>query len=121
MSYRLHFTIPRLPPMSLNGSHGHWAVAAAKRRKWKEAAIIAIGNQRPARPLEVAKVTFIRHSSSEPDDDNLRASFKPIRDALKAAGVVVDDKPANMPEPVYLHRKAKPKSGFIEVIVEAVA
>ena len=37
------------------------------------------------------RVTFTRYSAGELDDDNLRGGFKPLRDALKSVGLIVDD------------------------------
>jgi len=106
--------------MSSNGSHGHWKESWAIKRRWKLNTIRAIGLNMPDEPLKKARCTFVRSSTSEPDDDNLRISFKPIRDALKVARVIEDDKPENMPDPVYKWERGKRGKGYIKVIVEGV-
>jgi len=41
----------------------------------------------PTRPLTEARIELVRHSSVEPDYDNLVGSFKAIIDGLRDAGV----------------------------------
>jgi len=120
MTYRLEFTIDGLPPILSNGPHSKWYYSHGVKKKWKQATIFAIGRKKPRAPLLKAKCTFIRVSSNQPDDDNLRISFKAIRDALVECGVLVNDKPHNMPDPKYIWEKGKPKAGHIKVIVEEI-
>lgn len=72
---------------------------------------------KPTQPMLSARIEMIRHSSTEPDFDNLVSSFKWILDGLIDAGVIVSDKPSVIGQPVYQWKKAAPKNGFIEVKV----
>lgn len=121
MKYSIEFQIEGLPKMITNGSQGSWRAKAGNARLWKSNVMTALrGTQGPRERLKCAKCTFIRFSSAEPDDDNLRASFKPVRDGLVLAGIMVNDRPENMPEPIYKWQKCKPKSGHIYVKVEEI-
>jgi Holliday junction resolvase RusA-like endonuclease len=55
------------------------------------------------------------------DHDNLAASFKCIADALVKWGVLHDDAPEFIGRPEYLHAKAPPKQGRVEILVEEIA
>src|SRR6185312_10503079 len=121
--FEIEFRIEGLPPIPGNGSHHNWRVAAGIRKVWVQKAFEALLQnkfKRPLVPLEKAKCTFLRVSASEPDDDNLRASFKPVRDALVRAGILVDDKPRNMPDPIYRWQKGKQKKGYVVVHVKEI-
>lgn len=83
--------------------------------------MLAIGINRPPKPLEKIACTFTRISTREPDDDNNRASFKPIRDALKECGIVVDDSPRHMPDPQYKWEPGNRGQGHVRVTVEEIA
>lgn len=117
-SYLLEFVVAGLPKLP-NGSHGHWRVMAAHKKEWKKKAFAACWHKRPPKPLEFAHATFTRHSSVEPDDDNLTSSFKAVRDGLKQSGIIVDDKSKHL-KSTYLWVKAAPKAGFISVKVEGI-
>lgn len=117
MNYALEINIPLLPKIITNGSHGsHWA-ATAEKKKWRTLIALHVGRQGPVKPLERAKVECVRRSSSEPDFDNLAASFKRVIDALVNCGVIENDKQTNIGQPVYLWEKASPKKGSITVKV----
>jgi hypothetical protein len=66
-------------------------------------------------------VTCTRHSSREPDFENLAHSFKPCLDALTVrnggAPVLVDDSQEVIGQPTYLWEKAPPKEGRITLEV----
>jgi Holliday junction resolvase RusA-like endonuclease len=117
-AYKLTIELPALPKTT-NGSHGHWSVIAAERKKWRRLVVFAVGIKRPAKPLMQAKATFTRFSSNEPDDDNLSISFKSVRDGLVDAGVIADDKNRILTA-TYRWEKAPPKKGKITIEVEEV-
>lgn len=107
-------------PKTTNASrrHGHWGALLSESRKWKRAVWAAVQNAgKPAQPMLSASIELIRHSSTQPDFDNLVISFKWILDGLIDAGVIVSDKPSVIGQPVYQWEKAAPKKGFIEVRV----
>ena len=76
--------------------------------------------KRPIAPLQTARVTLTRHSSMEPDTDGCRGSFKVILDALVHCGILANDKPENVGEPLVGWEKAPPKKGRISVTVVEV-
>lgn len=79
-----------LPPM-LNGKVGlkrmHWSTYRDIRDKW----VWLVREQTKSKYTVPVEISFVRHSSRRPDFDNLYASFKVIGDALKIAGVIIDD------------------------------
>ena len=99
----------------------HWKVRAGHAAKWKRAVWRACWALKPPVPLKRAKLTFTRHSSGVIDHDNLASSFKCICDALVKWGVLEDDAPENVGRPEYVHVKAPPKQGRIEILVEEIA
>lgn len=119
MSYRLEFTLQGLPKLA-NGSYGHWRVRAAAAKAWKQRSFATAWPDRPPQPLKKAKVTLIRHSSSEPDFDGLVSSFKNVLDGLKQARVIEDDRGSVIGQPSYQWAKSAPKKGFVTVIVESI-
>lgn len=120
LRYELTFSIQGLPKIITNGPQGSWRLSAGERKKWKRLVCLETLSDRPLTPLKAAHCTFIRISSTQPDDDNLRASFKSVRDGLVQAGILEDDKPVNMPEPKYLWIKGSPRRGYITVKVSAI-
>lgn len=63
---------------------------------------------------------IVRYSSREPDADNGRGSFKPLLDGLVRAGVLEDDRPSVIGEPVYRWEKVKAGEGSVSVTVREV-
>lgn len=118
MSYRLHFEIAGLPKMPNQLLGAHWRTRSKQARLWKHLVWVTIATRRPAVPIKTARVTLTRHSSSEPDDDGLRGSFKSVLDALVHCGVLENDKPSNIGSPAVTWEKAPPKKGRIVVIIE---
>jgi Holliday junction resolvase RusA-like endonuclease len=115
--YRLFLKIDGLPKILTNGG-GNWRRAHFEKRKWKHLVHCNIyAPARPLEPLKKAKVTFTRHSFTQPDFDNLAASFKACQDALVEAGIIVDDSP-DVLTATYCWNKAKPKRGFITIRLE---
>lgn len=120
MAYKLSFTLPGLPKIMSNGSHGNWRTAAGIKRKWKDLSIIHCRRHLPPQPLKKAEAVFTRFSSVEPDNDNLAISFKSIRDGLVEAGVIEDDRPSVLTA-TYQWVKASPKAGQVSVeLVETI-
>lgn len=118
--YELNFTINDLPPIMTNGSHGHWRKAAGIKKKWRQISVHAcMSKKRPIEPLTKAIGIFTRHSSFEPDSDNLGSSFKSIRDGLVDAGIITDDK-SKVLTSIYKWEKASPKKGFVTVNIKQV-
>lgn len=118
--YCLEFTIEGLPKTLNSLSHVHWRYQQLEMRKWTKLVTIATLGKTPPKPLAKAKITYKRHSSVEPDHDNMVGSYKFVQDALIKAGIIINDKPSVIGKPDYFHEYAKPGKGFITVKVEAV-
>lgn len=119
MTYKLDFELLGLPPTT-NGSHGHWRVAAAERKRWRTASATIAKLRRPTKPLERIRLVLTRFSSSKPDRDNLAISFKPIVDGLRDGGVIVDDTDEVIVSCAYQWIKSSPKQGKIRIEVEEI-
>jgi hypothetical protein len=95
------FTLPMLLDTPNRTRGQHWAVTSAYKRRVAQEVWIALGCRLPATPIERCRVTVYRHSTRQPDDDNLAASMKPLLDALQPAtakrryglGLIADDAP----------------------------
>lgn len=119
MTYSVDFILEGLPKLQTN-SYGHWRTRHAEKSHWERRVGGVLLGRVPSEPLERVTVEFTRFSTSEPDFDNLVASFKPICDGLIKAGVIVDDKPSNIGSPTYRWEKAKRGEGRIHVHVREV-
>lgn len=103
--YHLRIEIPGLPKLQ-SGSFGHWSARRKHDSRWKQLVALETRGKRPGKPLERALVVCTRFScaSPAPDDDNLRASFKPLIDALVGnrndpddpTRIFADDSPEHM-------------------------
>lgn len=103
----------------LNGSYGHWAKHARWARDWRERTHLAIFEAVAAGPEAVfraaqrmdpkapKRVTFAALVPSRFDDDNLAACCKPLRDALKDAGLIHHDGPQSGHAFVYKQKAAR--------------
>lgn len=127
MTFVLEFELPGLPPM--NTANGwHWRKRKKSKDEWvlrttcaAKCEILKLKSEgRVFIPWDKATVELIRFSTREPDFDNLVQGGKFIMDGLVRAGVIRDDKPSVIGQPVYLWEKAKPKEGKVRVRVEGV-
>lgn len=117
--YRLEFISHGLPPTGNKILRMHFRAYARLRDAWEKTILVHAANSgKPKTPLTKAKITFTRFSSVEPDADNLRFSYKPLLDAMKRAGIILDDKPGVIGEPSCFWVKARAKEGSISVVVE---
>jgi Holliday junction resolvase RusA-like endonuclease len=119
MSYRLNFEIMGLPKMA-NGGHFSWQRDYRVKKQWQKLVGQAIRFQTPSKPMARVRATFTRFSSMTPDFDGLVHGFKPIVDALKHFGVIIDDKISNL-DAAYKWEKASPGKGMIRVELEEIA
>lgn len=119
MKYRLEFELPGLPKMdNPSGSRStHWRYAHAEADKWKTLVRHAVGQNRPKQPLKWARIVGLRASSVAPDYGGLVRGFKHVLDGLIEAGVLEDDKLANIGVPDLTWTHAPAKKGYIKVLV----
>lgn len=119
---RLELVIEGLPPLN-SSERLHWRKLVDHKRRWyakvSSAVLVELGRW-PAAPLALARVTITRCSSQEPDGDNLGFGAKFILDGLKRAGVILDDKPSVIGQPILRWEHAPAKSGHVRILVEAV-
>jgi hypothetical protein len=120
--YRLELELRGLPPLQIAGARGHWATRWRKQARWKRDVATLAAFQRPPAPLERARVTLVRCCPSEPDPDNLAASFKPLLDGLVEARVLAGDTPDHFEgrRPTYGWEPAPARAGSVRLIVEAI-
>ncbi|MEO7938722.1 MAG: hypothetical protein ABIR55_08870 [Burkholderiaceae bacterium] len=77
-----------LKTLGPNGSHGHWRVLAARRKRERYAARMTC----PMLPLPVV-ITLTRVSAGTLDDDNLRGALKGVRDGCADKFGIPDNDP----------------------------
>ncbi len=118
--YSISFEIPGLPATINSMGRKHWTVKAREAKKWRQAVVFSAKSKRPSKPLARAKVTFVRVSSTSIDSDNLAGSFKHVQDGLIDAGIIENDKYANIGMPEYIWVKGRPKEGLIRVTVTEI-
>ncbi len=73
--------------------------------------------RKPVKPLPRSLLRLVRYSSVEPDPDNLAASFKAVIDGLRIAGVIENDRSANV-QISFSWKLAPASMGKISVEVE---
>jgi Holliday junction resolvase RusA-like endonuclease len=116
VTYDRRVEIDGLPRVN-SADNRHWRVKQRERDEWHRRVGGAFRGLLPPRPLLLARVELTRHSSREPDLDNLAASFKHVLDGLVRHRVLADDRPSIVPEFVPRWEKAAPKGGKISIRV----
>jgi hypothetical protein len=136
--YRLELKIPFLPPMNTAATRRHHLAAGKAAKKMRMLVVGMVGRDKPEKPLACARIRCERHSGSrQPDDENLRMSFKAVIDALtksrwkkdkrapggrywiQRADVLEDDGPEFL-EREYAWFPAPRKQGFVRIVVEDI-
>lgn len=117
--YFLSFEIPGLPDTPNRRQNASWQSTHFRAKKWKGWVGQMCLGKKPAKPLERSHLVLTRYSSVEPDPDNLAASFKPVIDGLRYAGVIENDRSANVQ--IQFSWKLAPKGiGKISVEVKEI-
>ena len=116
--FELTVMIPGLPKLPNTLRMAHWRTRATHTKEWKMYVHYCTYGRRPEKPLEKAKLTFTRCSTTEPDFDNLAMSFKPVMDGLVECGILVDDNPKIVGRPGYFWEKAKRNHGHIRIKIQ---
>ena len=115
----LAFSIPYLPPLNTAHTRRHWAVAHRERQKVVKLLLAALPKGARSKRLQKARICLWRHSSVEPDAENLAYGFKGLIDSLVSLGVLEDDGPRVL-ERKYAWEYAPRGKGFVSVTVEEV-
>lgn len=118
--YRLEFEINDLPKTYNALGRAHWTVKAKEARKWLNLVLLGCYSKRPIRPLQLAKLSLVRCSSSRPDPDGLVSSFKHVIDGLRKASIICNDQFENIGMPEYKWEEAPRGKGKIKVKVEEI-
>ena len=114
--YSLEFELDGLPPM--NSADGmHWRVRRKLRIDWELRVELACRGRKPTEPLPRAQVEISRFSSREPDFENMAQGGKFLLDGLVKCGVLLDDRPSVIGQPVYRCSKIAPKQGKVRISV----
>lgn len=100
-----------------NGSHGHWRVQAAIRKRQRGETRLLMGSLTVAFPVVI---NLTRISPRELDDDNLRPALKSIRDGITDALGLKDDRDKRLTW-TYDQRRGKPKEYAVEVAITETA
>ncbi len=119
--YLLELVLEGLPKTTNTLARCHWRSRHGHAQTWHRKVIGAIGLRAPPEPLERARLTYTRCSTQECDFDGLVSSFKHVQDALIKAGVIVNDRRADIGQPTYLWESAPQRKGHIKIKVESVA
>lgn len=126
--YHLRISLDGLPQLQSGSFGSRWARRDHDKR-WKELVGWATVGKRPKPPLERVMVVCTRLSASNepPDDDNLRASFKPLIDALVGkkndptdpTRIFVDDSPKHMTAQYHWENCPRGKGRVVIEVTEA--
>lgn len=114
----IEFSVAGLPKMSNQLLHAGWRVSIGNTNTWKRKVWKACWHLAPAKPLEKAKLTLIRCSSTRPDSDGLVSGFKPCIDGLVEAKILINDSFEVIGMPTYDWQQAKRNGGRIIIKVE---
>jgi hypothetical protein len=116
-------TLPMRLRSPMNGSHGHWAPQAARRRKERQHASWGCGGPLAEYRTGLAKgyvagvvVTITRIAPRALDDDNLRAGAKSVRDGITDALGLSDDRDPRL-RWEYGQEKGKPNEYAVRIVV----
>lgn len=106
-------------PKTINAiGRKHWSFKQIEAKKCKGLVMVqCVVNRIVDLNLSKASLTFTRHSSREPDFDNLAGSFKHILDGLVEARVIQDDRPSIIGSPVFKWEKCAEKLGHITIMI----
>jgi hypothetical protein len=111
---RYDFVLPT-PTPSLNVIKGmHFGAYKRVRESWLMEVFVALNGRRPKVAIERAFLTIERFGANgELDWDNIYGGLKPLMDCLvlpsrrnpSGFGLIVDDKPKNMPFPPFVQQR----------------
>lgn len=106
------------PTPSVNYMLGyHWSKKLRFRKRWgwlvKAAMLRAKVHQPPK--LSRARLTIERYGSRILDSDNFRAGTKWLQDSLVSEGIIVDDTPAVIGEPILIQHAGKVRKTVVRI------
>jgi len=90
---------PDVPPSLNRVLRMHWAVKSKETVKWMNVLLQVPGGERrklqdAAKAKQRVKMTITLHNARQFDRDNAYGAVKVVVDAIKAAGLIYDDRPA---------------------------
>lgn len=109
-------------PNELSGMH--WGKVSKLRARWRyQTAYLAkveAKAQKAKVPFKKVELTLIRGSSRKTDLDNIIASFKPLIDGLKDAGIITDDNPSVVVK-IHAHwEQTKRDATFVRLVIDPI-
>lgn len=96
MSYSCTVEIEQLPKTANSIGKAGWWYTQAERKLWRRLVGHAFLGKQPIKPLKRSTLLCTRFSTTEPDLDNLYASFKFVIDGMKYNAIIEDDKSSNI-------------------------
>ena len=102
-----HF-VPFLPMLPNQLLRAHWRRQNRERDTWR---MLVTKFPKQSEPPHRARVLIIRHSTHQPDQDNLFASVKWILDSLVERGQLMDDSPEHLELTVQWQRAKRGQGG----------
>lgn len=115
---RAKIDIPRVTPSLNQWQRLHWRRRSALRRRFGEDLLVAMQARRRLERHRLARlkktesplrVTIVRHGKRLLDPDNLVGGAKPLIDAMRDLGLIVDDDPAHLELTVKQQKAKEPK------------
>lgn len=112
----IELTIP-VPSPSLNRTHGsHWSHYRKVQKAWREEVWAAAINAKCGKPqYPRSSLTIERYGKRLLDPDNFTGGLKPICDALKLAGLILDDSPKHITLTATQHVGSPPYRTIIRI------
>lgn len=111
-------------PMSVAKLNKHWAIRDKERKRWQQEFQFGLsaGMHRLLRSTNVMpqKLSVEIHHARFYDQDNLVGCLKPVCDALKQNGYIVDDSPKHFQLGTVTQVKCPQKKGKTVITLEAV-
>src|SRR3954462_7116302 len=118
------FTVPIKTQNESNGSHGHWAAKASRRRKQREATIVTFIKATAGKRWQIDppyRVTMRRISAGLLDTDALPLSLKSIRDQIAEELGVTDGPTDSRVTWIYDQRRGKRGAFSVEVEIDCLS
>ena len=119
--FDLTFSINDLPLTTNAQTSMHWRKKGEYVKTWHLKVWAAVGKNKPALSLSLARLILIRFSTTEPDFDGLVSSFKPVIDGLINCSVLQNDRFENIGQPIYGWEKSTRKNSGITVRVQEIS